>query len=246
MSEAPSLESILERALTDPSCRLQFYKQLLLTDIYFLGKKNGDEDVSGERKITVVYWQKQDGTYLIPFFSSMEQLSKAIQQEESYLCLNARIFFECTEGSAYVLNPASQFGKEFGADEIAALLDGSLLKNFEIVTIKQGSKIFIGQPANYPDKLIEQLIPCFRRNKEVLDAYVVQISEEESGSGSRLCIVINTQGEMTRVLAQASAIVKAELNEDEFVDFMRLSDSETMQEFVIDQKPFYSRARSRD
>ena len=55
-------------------------------------------------------------------------IQAAISEESGYLAMRAMDLLEVTVGAELILNPGSEFGKEFVRDEIAAILDGSILR----------------------------------------------------------------------------------------------------------------------
>ena len=124
-TEDTPLEAALELAATDPAARPEFYRLLVESEVFVLGFMEGDENertlYTGD-KISVMQWQKDDGTSIIPFFASLPALQRATKDEQSYLRLPARSLFELSRGTALVLNPAGPHGKEFLPQEIEALL----------------------------------------------------------------------------------------------------------------------------
>ncbi len=100
------LEFALQRAADEPAARPEFYKLLVESTIYILG----DTDYADEggfviptgAKFEIMNWQRQDGSKVIPFFTSVSALQKAIEKEQTYLALPARSFFEITQGASLV------------------------------------------------------------------------------------------------------------------------------------------------
>src|SRR5262245_48903867 len=121
-----ALETALRLAATEPAHRPEFYKRLLESTIYILGQSEspaGDtRTLEAGEKISIQNWVRNDGSPVIPFFSSLDALQSSIDKETRYLALPARTLFEMTKGSSLVLNPKSSYGKEFLPNEIEALL----------------------------------------------------------------------------------------------------------------------------
>lgn len=124
--EESNLELLLQLAFADPARRQEFYQALLGATIHVIGNTENPDGDQGKYeagdKITVVTWKTEDGTPIIPFFSSVEALRLCIDQEVRYMSFPARGFFEMIRGTRLVLNPRSEFSKEFAVAEIEALL----------------------------------------------------------------------------------------------------------------------------
>src|SRR3546814_4440607 len=97
------LEVALARAATEPADRPEFYRVLLASEVFVLGhtesKGEGRVTVPSGEKLSIVNWEKADGTPVIPFFASLEALRRAIKEEQSYVALPARSLFEVTAGA---------------------------------------------------------------------------------------------------------------------------------------------------
>lgn len=124
--EESNLELLLRLAYAEPARRQEFYQALMGATVHVIGNtENPDSDqgkyAAGD-KISVVTWKTSDGSPIIPFFSSIEALRLCIDQEVRYMSFPARGLFEMTKGTKLVLNPRSEFSKEFAVAEIEALL----------------------------------------------------------------------------------------------------------------------------
>lgn len=83
----------------------------------------GADTSTGAEKIKAVKWTKEDGTVIVPFFSSLEEMYKVDTLKSSpSVELPARYFFESMRGNFLVLNPFSQHWKELHPDEVTGLL----------------------------------------------------------------------------------------------------------------------------
>lgn len=148
-----ALGKALRLAADDPAQRPEFFRLLLESPVYILGDPNSQEVGSrtcepGE-KISILNWAKQDGSLVIPFFSSLPALQRAVEQESRYIELPARSLFEMTRGSALFLDPKSQYGKEFVAAEIEALLTNGMNRLPEQRVTKEATRVLLGQPATH-------------------------------------------------------------------------------------------------
>ena len=119
------LEEMLRLAADEPAHRLEFYRVLLSSEIYVFGTAGvgheGAVILDAGNKISLQHWEKHDGTPVVPFFSSLDSLQCAIDQEQSYLRLPARSLFEITLGTTLFLNPKAPHGQEFVPQEVRQL-----------------------------------------------------------------------------------------------------------------------------
>src|SRR5262245_49577657 len=92
-----ALELALAKAATEPAYRPEFYRLLLESEVLVLGHtesgEKGRRTVAAGEKLSIVNWQKNDGTPVIPFFASLEALRRAIKEEQSFVALPARTLF---------------------------------------------------------------------------------------------------------------------------------------------------------
>src|SRR3546814_4126931 len=79
---------------------------LLASEVFVLGhtesKGEGRVTVPSGEKLSIVNWEKADGTPVIPFFASLEALRRALKEEQSYVALPARSLFEVPAGATLV------------------------------------------------------------------------------------------------------------------------------------------------
>src|SRR5688572_25903419 len=111
MADHEALERALERAANDPASRPEFYRALMASDVFVIGRSDA---ITGQRalipagaKMGIVHWEKPDGTPVVPFFTSLEALRRSLKEESDFMALPARGFFEMVKGKTLVLNPAS-------------------------------------------------------------------------------------------------------------------------------------------
>ena len=94
----------------------EFMEKLLASDIYCLGTEDANN------KIQFRLLESPDGAQAIPFFLELETVYRDIGADVEYVSLNAKKFFEMTQGAILVLNPTSELSKEFQPEEITVIL----------------------------------------------------------------------------------------------------------------------------
>jgi SseB protein N-terminal domain len=119
-------ESSLVKAATDPAHRPQFYKDLCSADLFII--QHGEEAPVSHERVTLeqgktIQIQKieHNGKFYIPVFSSISCLQRVITEEVAYLGVNALELMKFTQGAELLLNPGSDYDKEFTKNEIQSI-----------------------------------------------------------------------------------------------------------------------------
>jgi hypothetical protein len=173
------LERSLLRAGSDPAFRPQFYRELSEADLFIVpeGRPPTEQTsvVLSKGEKLLLQPIAIDGREYLPVFSSLPRLQKVIARESSYLQINAVEFLKMTAGAALWLNPGSECGKEFSAQEIQGILDGSLWRAADQRVIQQDTQVLIGQPKQYPQELADTLCRFFKTKPEIKRAWLAQL-----------------------------------------------------------------------
>lgn len=214
------------RAATDPAHRPNFCRDVLDSDIFVIQDKRsagaqGLREFQAGEEVALRTWE-QDGKKFAAIFSSLDRLREFVQVESGYLQMKARDFMELTLGTTLVLNPGSEYGKEFLPTEIESMLDGSIWKPREIITIEKETKVFIGQPANYPHELVDALVRYFETASNVQRAYLAHIYHPDRNEKSHTLIAVEVDGEWEQATEGVGTIVDTVNVPDPPVDFMRV------------------------
>jgi hypothetical protein len=166
------LEKALVRAVKDPQTAPVFYRLLLECELLVLGTVQGREDASEQfalepgGKLALVTGLKDGGQFL-PVFSSLSRMQEYVREESKYLRVNGRALLELTRGAPVILNPASEYGKELTAGQVAQLLDPP--------AVSRASRTIIGE-ADYPLELVNMLSGVFAARSEVEAAWMIQVT----------------------------------------------------------------------
>jgi hypothetical protein len=128
---ANELEQSILNAVNDPRTTEEFYTKLLWADLYIL--TDGSEPIQEEdgENATVNFVTLDSGH--IGIFSSLSRIhdKKVIKGEVPYITLKSQDFFTITKGAPIVLNPFSDYPKEFLPQEVNDLLNGTIFKQLE-------------------------------------------------------------------------------------------------------------------
>jgi hypothetical protein len=118
------LELMLRRAAADPELRDAFYRQLLESNIFVqVQTVHGESGViPAGATIGVECWCRQDGTEVIPFFSSPEAFFTSVPLGGKCVVMKTHELFEMKPGAAFYLNQGSDLGVEFPPDMVDLML----------------------------------------------------------------------------------------------------------------------------
>ena len=116
------LETLLEKAATEPAHRPAFFSALLEATVWVPGRAADGEQIVEDSALDLQHWEKDDGTSVIPFFTSLEALQQAVADEQAFVMMPARTLMAMTLGESLFLNPKLPSGKEFTPREISHLL----------------------------------------------------------------------------------------------------------------------------
>ena len=95
MTAIPLVQA-LERAAQEPAQRPAFYRALMKADVFVIGhtdqpdlNAHGHHTIPAGANVSLVNWEKADGTPVIPFFSHLEALQQAIDDDNYVAFQNA-------------------------------------------------------------------------------------------------------------------------------------------------------------
>jgi hypothetical protein len=248
------LEIALELAASEPAHRPEFYRLLLESTIFIFGSsaseqlEEGPVTLKANTQIQVTNWVRPDGSSVIPFFTSLRALQLAITSDETYLALPARTFFEITRGAELILNPRSEFGKEFTPNEVETLLAEGINQAATARVVEKDTQVLLGQPAQYPDAMVTSLTTLLAKHSNVKAAYLALMHNPSEDDKPHLIVGIEAHGDFENVIREAGTVAADTAPEGEPVDLIRVirGESGIGRYFVEEVKPFYQREGSND
>lgn len=242
------LETLLRLAADEPAHRPEFYNVLMASEVFILGNTGqsstgGAVNLEAGDHIEIKHWQKQDGAQIIPFFTSLELLQKALESEETYMALSARSLFEMTLGATLFINPKSDYGKEFIPQEIEQLLSNGMNQAAVQRTTEKETSVLMGQPSNYPKHMTDSLCQLLAKHNNVEKAYLALMHDASVDEKPHLIIGIEASGDIEKVIREAGIVAADSAPDGEVVDLYRVNpdDSGLSQYFINDTIPFYER-----
>lgn len=243
MSETKNeLETLLEQAATEPAYRPAFFRTLLDSTVWVPGNAAEGEAVVEESALDIQHWEKDDGTSVIPFFTSLAALQQAVDDEQAFVVMPARTLFEMTLGETLFLNAKLPTGKEFTPREISHLVgeEGSPLSQQEV--LEGGTALLLSEVAEPPAQMVDSLTTLFKSIKTVKRAFICSI-KEEADAQANLLIGIEAEGDIEEIIHAAGSVATDTLPGDEPVDICQVAEGEKgISHFMLAHiTPFYER-----
>jgi hypothetical protein len=246
-TEENALELALMLAASEPAHRPEFFGLLLESTVFVLGSSDkldeGSVTLKANTQVQIQNWVRPDGSSVIPFFSSLRALQLAIESDEPYIALPARTFLAMTRGAELVLNPRSEFGKEFTPVEVEALLSEGVSHVSEQRVVERDTKVLLGQPANYPTAMVASLATLLAKHRNVKAAYLALMHDTSMDEKPHLIVGIEGEGDFKNVIREAGTVAGDTAPTGEPVDLVRVirGESGLGQYFIEEVKPFYLR-----
>ncbi|AST70403.1 enhanced serine sensitivity protein SseB [Kosakonia cowanii] len=243
MSETKNeLETLLEQAATEPAYRPAFFRTLLDSTVWVPGNAAEGEAVVEESVLDIQHWEKDDGTSVIPFFTSLAALQQAIDDEQAFVVMPARTLFEMTLGETLFLNAKLPTGKEFTPREISHLVgeEGSPLSQQEV--LEGGTALLLSEVAEPPAQMVDSLTTLFKSIKTVKRAFICSI-KEQADAQANLLIGIEAEGDIEEIIHAAGSVATDTLPGDEPIDICQVAEGEKgISHFMLAHiTPFYER-----
>ncbi|MCQ4968717.1 enhanced serine sensitivity protein SseB [Atlantibacter hermannii] len=236
------LETLLEKAATEPAHRPAFFRMLLESTVWVPGTSANGDAVDADSALDLQHWEKEDGTSVIPFFSSLEALQQAVEDEQAFVAMPVRTLFEMTLGETLFLNAKLPTGKEFTPREISHLVseEGNPLSTQEV--IEGGQTLLLSEVAEPPAQMVDSLTTLFKTLKTVKRAWLCSI-KEGTDAPSNLLIGIEAIGDIDAIIQAAGSVATDTLPGDEPIDICLVTEGEKgVSHFIMAHvTPFYER-----
>ena len=176
------LELALVEATEDLSRRDSFLRRLLDAEVFVAFSVDRELEAKPDGTATVPLGAHlterivtRDGETLIPFFSTEARARTIFKDTHVVVPDIARAVLERHPGASFVLNPGSDYGREFPAAEAARLLAGDFSPAVDAVTITKPTQVMLSQPLPYPTGLVEGLNRVFADHPVIQSAHLAQV-----------------------------------------------------------------------
>jgi hypothetical protein len=240
-----TLEMLVQKAATEPGYRAEFYRRLLLDELFVITQNSGlpigDQTLKQDTKVNIVSFS--DGK--IPLFTSPERIfdKGVIKEQVEYLMMKGENILRLSKGVTFLLNPYSDYGKELLPEEVERILNGQILTDTsKTIKIQKETKVQIGQPAKYPTEIVNSLNILFSNKPNVKAAYLGWIYNPDSEEPPHYIFGIDADGDLQSLTQDAGFTAKQFLSKNEFVDFVKIGNNNMLTNYFLkNTKPFYKR-----
>ena len=237
------LEYLLRAATEAPGRRPEFYRALLESDVLALvelSPAQGPGTIPAGSHINLVNWLRDDGVYVLPFFSSADRAREAEPTcKENAVVMTGRELFEATRGQLLHLNPRCEYGREFLPYEVEQLLSAGVIASVTTDVIKSDRQIEIKPVDDPPRAMVEALKVLYRRTPCVRTAYAVHASGLNTPESWTLLIAIESSREDEVVMRNTAAVVRDTYREAADLVFICSDDGGLGQHIAEAAQPFY-------
>jgi SseB protein C-terminal domain/SseB protein N-terminal domain len=235
-------EEIMKKASNDAVLRAAFYKGLITAKLTIITSGKGPFE-EGERVLEeatdVEIYTFPDGK--IPVFTSPGRImdKNIVKEQIRFMEMDAANLLELTRGATLLLNPYSDFGKELLPGEIDRILDNTILSSDKQIVFEKETQVRIGQPAVYPHEIINNLSRLYKERPAVKAAYIAWIYYPESNEPPHYIFAMDISGDKNEIFSETGFIAKQSLKPEEFVDIIKLSSGNGLDNYFLSQEPFY-------
>ena len=221
-----ALERLLRIATSEPGRRPEFYRRLLDSDVYVITTKRrpGQNIVPANSDLAIVQFEFTDGTWVVPFFSSLAMARHGAPGEEAAVIMRARELFEAFPQRILVLNLNCPFGRQFYPDEVERLLATGSLDETENEILDKAKLVVFETVTAPPAESISALITLFSRTPGITAAYLVRCLDPGHVKRATLVIALVAQGNMDAVMRESAGVIRDTYRGTDVVDMIVMPD----------------------
>ena len=195
------LEEALARARTDVLARPLFYQLLMSEPLVVAGEIVRKEGEIEGMNLALI---RHNGRDFHPIFTSFTRLRAIAPKETRHFLAVGRDLFTRTKGADFALNPSSDLGKVLMANEIAFWLDPSARARRTLQ--RNQPHLVVCESHDHPKKFIEALSVLFVNRRDVVAAYVLEVSFSDRNELPHPLVVVETEGDFGKLAAEISQL----------------------------------------
>lgn len=241
-----ALERSLLRAIEEPAHRLAFLKEFVDAELSFALLDPQDGKGGGYAVPEVTH----EDISFVPIFTADSRV-KAMFPDERMMVVRQSFkqIVSQLDDANFVLNPGSEVGHEFMAEDVAAMMKGDFERaneGFDDDGGEEGDEAalptLVGRPQPLPTHLTTPLAALFATLPEVVKAHVAQALFADEDGGKRLVIGLTVEGDLDDVLDRVEEILSDAAKPTDEIDFVPVPGSPLDNYFERDVQPFYRKS----
>ena len=175
------IERLLMRASAEPAERPGFARAIIDAEIFVVLVSDGGPIVPGaDGQITIPAGTKltlptamRGEERLIPFFTAPSRARIWFKGDHIVAPDRTRDLFGRYPDTPFLLNPGSDYGKEFTPGEIKRLLAGQFDDGSQTIVTDKSQQVMLGHPKEVPTALIEALKREFSEVRSIRGAWLM-------------------------------------------------------------------------
>ena len=240
-----NLQDFLMKAAVNPEYRFEFYRELINSELFVIGSASNVENGIAQTgsRMSIPHFDNGKFKYMA-VFTSLENVRLGVPAETSYIQMKTVDFLNLVGPQNIVLNPGLEYGKHFTPGEVRSIIDGTIFTP-ETYVVKESTDILLGQPAIYPQRLVDVVASVCARIKCVKRAYLVHFynSTQDSSPHSLISVEMDAGRDENAVAQIGMAIQECSASPDGPVDIYVMGENGgSIEDYCLNQiKPFYKR-----
>jgi hypothetical protein len=226
------IERMLMHAANEPSERSAFLRALLDAEIVVGLVPEGGHFVRGtdghaivpEGAMLNLQSAVRGEDKLLPFFTAPSRARAWFKGDHLVAPTSMRDLFGQYPEAFFVLNPGSDYGKEFTPAEVKRLLAGHFEEGAETITLPVGEELLLGHPSDVPDELISALSREFSVEKSIRGAWLM-LAARAGHPDQTWMLGVDHKGSWSNVLAAINRAVAGNVLKGRPLDAVPLESS---------------------
>jgi hypothetical protein len=162
---------------------------------------------------------------LLPFFSAPVRAHAFLKDDHVIAPDTARGLFARYPSASFVLNPGSDYGKEFTVAEIKRLLAGQFDDGPQTTVIEEPEQILLGHPKQIPNALIAALAREFSAVPSIKGAWIMLAHRAHEAEQSWM-LGVDYDGPWPDIQQAVGRAVKGDVLDGRLLDVMKINDGE--------------------
>ncbi|GLK79884.1 enhanced serine sensitivity protein SseB C-terminal domain-containing protein [Methylopila turkensis] len=239
-----ALERSLIRAIEEPAHRVAFLKEFLDAELSFALLDPADGKGGGYAVPEVTH----EDLSFVPIFTADSRVTAMFGEERLLIVRQSfKQIVSQIEDANFVLNPGSDYGHEFMAEDVAAMLEGDFERANEgfddapDVGDEDAGELptLVGRPDPMPTHLTAPLAALFATTPEVTTAHIAQALFADADGVKRLVIGLGVESDLDAVLDRVEEVLENVARPTDTIDFVPVPGSPLDAYFERDVQPFY-------
>jgi hypothetical protein len=226
------IERMLMRAAGDPAERSSFDRAIIDAEIFvvllpkagtLVPDANGRADLPEGARLATATVTRGDEE-LLPFFTAASRARVIFSGDHIVAPDVTRNFFKRNPDRSFVLNPGSDYGKEFTRSEAGRLLAGHFGEGGDTIVIDNPQDVLLGRPKQAPEALIAALGRELGALKTVQGAWLLQAQHAGENQPSWM-LGVDHNGDWRDVQGALNRAVRGDILRGRFLDAVPIKES---------------------